>query len=1162
MKPTTDVAGHLLVLILPAFALAQSVAVAAPAKPIFQSPLVDVGTPGHAVAIESPVPAGVKKLYLVVTDGGNGFAADWGVWVDPVLRGAYGEKKLTESAWVRAEAGWGEVNVNKNSQGGPLRVAGQPVSGISAHAVSVIEFDVPPGTTAFAARGALDEGGSSQGGASVTFVLYTERPRISSGGGGGGAREPEAALAGLTVADGLVATTFAHEPMILSPSAIDVDERGRVWVAEIVNYRGHNGKRPEGDRIVILEDKDDDGRADASTVFFQSREIDSPHGVCVLGNTALVSANGAIHRLIDTDGDDRADRHEKLFTGIGGAQHDHGAHQILFGPDGRLYFNIGNDGHQIRDAAGQPVVDLAGNEVSQHRQPYQQGLVFRCEPDGSRVETLGWNFRNNWEVTVDSFGTLWQSDNDDDGNQGVRINFVMEFGNYGYCDEMTGASWGENRTNLEPEIPRRHWHLNDPGVVPNLIQTGAGSPTGIMVYEGSLLPGVFQNQIIHCDAGPNIVRAYPVERAGAGWTARIENILEGTEDKWFRPSDVVACPDGTLMVADWYDPGVGGHGMGDLEHGRIYRVAPAGDVPAAPPLDLSTPEGAAKALTSPALSTRYRAYTALRAYGDNAEEALVSLWHDRNPRFRARALWLLGQLDAAKYVAAAIGDADPDIRVTGLRLARRMQQDIVPVVTRLVGDPSPQVRRECALALRHSQSSDAPKLWATLAAQHDGQDRWYLEALGIGADRNWDACLEAWLAVIGGEPKIAASPAARDIVWRSRGARSARLIATLVTSPETPAGEELRYLRALDFQPDEAKNAALQALVAKVGDRPNGGDLVAVVLGKLPAFDAATAPPGVKAALDRYLSTQDGTEQYFQYVARFNLRDQMPVILKHAQATPAQKAGLEALRLLVTWGELGAVEKLVSEAGPQAPQILGSLGLTGRKEAVELLEKYAQSGEPSWRVPAVAALGRSRGGEQALLALVKADRLKDEACKVEAGRVLGASSDESIRHQATQVLASMVKIPEGVALPPIAELARRTGDAESGRGVFSLLCATCHQIGADGMAFGPALTEIGSKLPKEGLLASIIDPSQGISFGYEGWTVETKDGTALIGLITSETDNALTLRAVGGLDTKIKKSDLAKREKMMVSLMTPLAPAMTEKQMVDLVEYLAAQRKK
>ena len=103
------------------------------------------------------------------------------------------------------------------------------------------------------------------------------------------------------------------------------------------------------------------------------------------------------------------------------------------------------------------------------------------------LETLGWNFRNNYEVNVDSFGTIWQSDNDDDGNQGVRINYVMEFGNYGYSDEITGAGWQQKRSDMEVDAngrqdkPRLHWHQNSPGVVPNLLGTGNGSPTGICI---------------------------------------------------------------------------------------------------------------------------------------------------------------------------------------------------------------------------------------------------------------------------------------------------------------------------------------------------------------------------------------------------------------------------------------------------------------------------------------------------------------------------------------------------------------------------------------------------------------------------------------------------------------------------------------------------------
>ena len=84
----------------------------------------------------------------------------------------------------------------------------------------------------------------------------------------------------------------------------------------------------------------------------------------------------------------------------------------------------------------------------------------------------------------------------------------MEFGNYGYTNEMTGAGWRAKRTNMEMEIPKRHWHQSDPGSIPNLLATGAGSPAGMIVYEGSLLPSVYQNQMIHCEPGNNIVRAY------------------------------------------------------------------------------------------------------------------------------------------------------------------------------------------------------------------------------------------------------------------------------------------------------------------------------------------------------------------------------------------------------------------------------------------------------------------------------------------------------------------------------------------------------------------------------------------------------------------------------------------------------------------------------
>ena len=254
------------------------------------------------------------------------------------------------------------------------------------------------------------------------------------------------------------------------------------------------------------------------------------------------------------------------------------------------------------------------------------------------------------------------------GNKGVRINYVMEFGNFGYKDERSGAGWRDPRPNMEKEVPLQHWHLNDPGVVPNLLQTGAGSPTGICIYEGTLLPEVFRNQIIHCDAGPNVVRAYPVEPSGAGYTSRMENLVVGTRDRWFRPSDVCTAPDGSVLIADWYDPGVGGHGMGDLERGRIFRVVPKGhDKPYA------SPEGSAtERLASPNMDTRFGAYEELLAGGLPAERAVHAAIQDEtlSHRARIRNFWLalkMGfEIDGKFWT-----EHDPGFQIVALRHLRQ-----------------------------------------------------------------------------------------------------------------------------------------------------------------------------------------------------------------------------------------------------------------------------------------------------------------------------------------------------------------------------------------------------------------------------------------------------------------------------------------------------------
>jgi HEAT repeat protein len=271
------------------------------------------------------------------------------------------------------------------------------------------------------------------------------------------------------------------------------------------------------------------------------------------------------------------------------------------------------------------------------------------------------------------------------------------------------------------------------------------------------------------------------------------------------------------MISDWNDAGVGGHHMADQKlgtlSGRIYRVAPAGAsryVVSAP--NLNTAKDSVEALKSPNLATRYLAWTRLSEMESKAEPELLKLWQSSNPRLRARALHLLARIKdkPQDYVLRALADQDPNIRALSLRIARSQNTQVIDLVKRLVQDSSPIVRRECAIALRYSKSDEAPVLWANLAAQHDGKDRWFLEALGIGAQGNEDACFQAWLNQVGDQWN---TPAGRDIVWRSRSQAAPALLVQLIKDEKTEESEKPRYFRALDFHEGPEKDAALLQLL-------------------------------------------------------------------------------------------------------------------------------------------------------------------------------------------------------------------------------------------------------------------------------------------------------------------------------------------------------------
>ena len=365
--------------------------------------------------------------------------------------------------------------------------------------------------------------------------------------------------------------------MVSNPTNIDVDSRGRVWVTEGLNYRLTRGgnRRFQPDRGG-RPDQDPRGhrrrRQGRQGHRLRRPDLPRPDGH---GRRGALRQGRQVPRL------PRLRRQQPRPARARGHRRRRQGRQALPAPDrlrrGRLRPRRARHGRSASTASstsptataaarsstttpsGQQnfdVVDKSGRHVWSD----QLANTLRVNRDGTQFEIICDRQRNNYETSLNSFGNIFTSDNDDDGNRGCRVIWVMDGGHYGY------------RTPGSP----RHWGEEVPGNVPKLVGTGNGSPCGIMVYEGELLPAEYRG------ARPRGRRRHPPgqllpDRPPRG---RVPDRLQGLP-RQRRPvvparRCLTAAPDGSVFVADWYDAGVGGHAFSDQTTGRIYRVAPKG----------------------------------------------------------------------------------------------------------------------------------------------------------------------------------------------------------------------------------------------------------------------------------------------------------------------------------------------------------------------------------------------------------------------------------------------------------------------------------------------------------------------------------------------------------------------------------------------------------
>jgi putative heme-binding domain-containing protein len=317
----------------------------------------------------------------------------------------------------------------------------------------------------------------------------------------------------------------------------------------------------------------------------------------------------------------------------------------------------------------------------------------------------------------------------------------------------------------------------------------------------------------------------------------------------------------------------------------------------------------------------------------------------------------------------------------------------------------------------------------------------------------------------------------------------------------------------------------------------------------------------LRTAVERVVDQVRGKPEMVELIRDFDLRDRVPDLVSYLRQNPSEDAAVDAARY-VSRVDPKALKKILADDGVPAA-LVSAIGRVGGEEIEVALEDVARSTNRPLpqREAAIGALMASESGAAQVLRLLEAKGLSGEP----AARVIRELQKvrwPEIRAAAGRLVGSEVGRGADVGKFDKARIVQMAGDVRRGAEIFrrpGLACLTCHQVGREGADFGPRLGEIGGKLGKEALYDAIMDPSAGISFGYEAWLVGLKDGEEVLGLISSETDTELVLKVAGGQVLRYPKSEVLRRDKQVPSVMPAgLHEGLSAQDFADLLTYLAA----
>jgi glucose/arabinose dehydrogenase len=499
----------------------------------------------------------------------------------------------------------------------------------------------------------------------------------------------EEAIASMTVHQGMQVNLFASEeqfPVLAKPVQMSFDAQGRLWVAAWPSYPHWRPKDEMNDKLLILEDHDGDGRADACKVF--ADKLHNPTGFEFYNGGVLVAMAPYLMFLKDTDGDDVADVRQRVLAGLDSADTHHTANSFVFDPGGALYFQEGTFHHtQVETPYGPPVRSA-------------NAAVFRYEPRTHRFEVyVAYAFANPHGHV---FGR-WGEDFVTDGTGNV---------NY-YATAFSGRA----------EFPHKH-----PGLRP-IFQQRVRPCAGTEILSSRHFPDELQgNYLVANVIGFQGILQYQIREQGSGFEGIEVEPIVSSSDPNFRPADIEIGPDGAIYFLDWQNPIIGHmqHNLRDPSrdrtHGRVYRVTYPGRPLLVPPAIAGQPvERLLDLLKEPENRVRYRARIELHSRPTAEVLAAAQRWIDAldpsHPDYShhlLEALWLhqAHNVVNAPLLERLLGDADHRARAAATRVLC-YQRDRVPnaldLLETLVNDAHPRVRIEAVRALSFFEGSQAAR---------------------------------------------------------------------------------------------------------------------------------------------------------------------------------------------------------------------------------------------------------------------------------------------------------------------------------------------------------------------------------------------------------------------------------------------------------------------